>query len=84
MVVSTSAACQVGRPSKAFSIRQQLLLTLLVGVASLTTGGAAIYKWTAYPLARPIGRLSLLLRKVIELPGCTGRAGGQSAVCCAE
>ena len=43
-------------------------LTLLVGVASLTTGGAAIYKWTAYPLARPIGRLSLLLRKVINLP----------------
>ena len=44
------------------------VLTLLVGVASLTTGGAAIYKWTAYPLARPIGRLSLLLRKVINLP----------------
>ena len=42
--------------------------TLLVAVASLATGGAAIYKWTAYPLARPIGRLSPLLRKVIELP----------------
>ena len=41
---------------------------LVVGVASLATGGAAFYKWTAYPLARPIGRLSPLLRKVIELP----------------
>jgi len=42
---------------------------LLVGVASLTTGGvAAIYKWTAYPLARPIRRLSPLLRKVTQLP----------------
>ena len=42
--------------------------TLLVGVASLTTVGAAIYKWTAYPLARPIRRLSPLLRKVTDLP----------------
>ena len=42
---------------------------LVVGVASLlVTGGGAVYKWAAYPLARPIGRLSPLLRKVINLP----------------
>ena len=42
---------------------------LLVGAAGLVVGGgAAVYKWTAYPLARPIKRLGPLLRKVINLP----------------
>ena len=56
-------AGHVGKPSKQTA-------ALLVAVTGLVAGGgAAVYKWAAYPLARPIGRLGPLLRKVINLPG---------------
>ncbi|OLP74944.1 hypothetical protein AK812_SmicGene45356 [Symbiodinium microadriaticum] len=62
-------AGHVGKPSKALNDSAVQTAGLLVSVAGLVAGGgAAVYNWAAYPLARPIKRLSPLLRKVIELP----------------